>query len=132
MGTQVKLPGTLPTPAQARGKLKDARAERRTVLGAVLGFKAEIKAIGKELMALEGELEDAERTMENAVEDSPEQLEAEKDQGATWDALCALEKKEANVKGALAKGEARLAECNRILREAREDIKAIRQGRRVR
>jgi hypothetical protein len=132
MATQARLPGTLPTPEQARAKLKNARAGRRVVLDVVTKNRLDLKAIAKEQEAAEVSLEDAEHTMGDAAEGSPEQLAAETEQAEMWDALGRLEKKAANLKAAQVKAQAALEEADRALRVARDDIKAIRQGRRVR
>lgn len=130
MATQVRLVGTLPTPTQARQRLKDATAAASNASNMHEGMKEHLKAAKKEVAAAEKELVEAERLLIDAVEDSPEARDAEVEQAKAWKRLRLAEKGVENLKATFSSALAELKEKRRVLAAAREDLEAIRQGRR--
>lgn len=129
MGT-LRFPGMLPTPAQARQKLKDATSEEANARHLWEGLKEHQKAAKKEVEAAELELREAERLLIDAAEDSPEAREAEKDQAKAWKRLKAAEKGFENLRATHSSAQVDWKERRRALMAVREDLEAIRQGRR--
>ncbi len=127
---QTRFPGLLPTPAQARLRLKDATSEEANARHLWEGLKEHQKAAKKEVEAAELELREVERILIDAVEDSPEARDAEKDQAKAWKRLKDAERGLENLKATHSSAQADWKEKRRSLMAAREDLEAIRQGRR--
>jgi chromosome segregation ATPase len=130
--TQARLPYTLPTPAQARGKLREARANEANTRNVLSGLKEHLKAAKSEAEAASAELVEAERTLLDAADDSPESLAAEAEQGRAWKRLRTAETGLENLQSTIRAADAEHAESARLLRAAREDLEAVRVGRRKR
>lgn len=130
MGTQARLPGTLPTPAEARQRLKDATAAEANTRNTMDSFKEHLKAAKKEASAAEGGLREEERILIDAADGSDEARAAETEQAKAWKRLRVADKGVENLKATYSKAEAEWKEARRRLMAAREDLEAIRQGRR--
>lgn len=130
MSTQARLPGTLPTPAEARQRLKDATAAEANARNAKELSADRLKDAKDEAKAAEAELVEAERLLIDAVENSDEARAAEADQAKAWKRLRLAEK---GIKNLTATHGGDLTEWKATkarLFAAREDLEAIRQGRR--
>lgn len=129
-GTQARLPATLPDPRQARANLTTARQEARDKRAVVDGLKERAAAARDEIADAMLDLEAAEEDLLGTAEGSREHLAAQDKHGKAWRRLARARKDAEKVKATrkLAKDEAKAAEGKLVA--AREDLEAIRQGRR--
>lgn len=131
-GSQPFLPATLPTPALARSNLRLARSEVRAKRDVVDGLKDRADASREELAAAGLDVDTAEDDLLDAAEGSPEAIAADAHHQKACKradrARSDLEKVAATRK--LAKGE--LHAADKRLAAAREDLEAIREGRKTR
>jgi hypothetical protein len=130
--TQARLPGTLPTPAEARQRLRSASASESATASVLASLRDRLKDACEESKAARLELGEVERTLLDAGEGSPEEIVAQADQGTAWKRLCKAEIGIENLRATVRKAASDHAEAERGLRTTREDLEAIRQGRRKR
>lgn len=130
-GTQAILPATLPTPAQARNNLRACRNEVKEKTNVAEGMKDRLDAAKEEEKEAAAEVEQAERDLLEADEDSKEEKVASVAHHKAWRRLerARLDKDKVKATLKLARGEARAAA--KRLAAAREDLEAIREGKRV-
>jgi hypothetical protein len=131
-GTQIKLTGTTPTPAQAKSKLREATADEHNKRHVLECLRERLKSTKEEATAAEAELVEAERVLLAAADDSEEGAAAEVDHGKAWKRLQLAERGIANLGSTISKASMEATEAKAILRSAREDLEAIRLGRRKR
>lgn len=131
-GTQARLPGTLPTPRQAREHLQAAIGAERSAAKEVEGFKLHLKSARAELKAAAGEMEAAEEDFLAAAPDSPEERAADAKAATAWARSRKAERGITNLLDTSRAARSRLAECRQKLRSAREELEAVREGRRRR
>ena len=129
MTTQARLPGTLPTPVEARRRLGEATKAEAAARSEVENFDEYAKAAKEEMEAAEKELSEAERVLVEAAEDSAESAAADLEWGKAWERRSKGEAGLANVKAAArgARGDWKRAKTR--LLTCRQDIAAIRAGR---
>ncbi len=131
MATQPKLPGTLPTPAQAKSALRtavSALADKRLL---VIRLKDDAKTAALDLKRATKEVDVAERDLLAADEGSPEDADAAA-RLAKW--LGMLEKAEDavdKVKDTARRAQLELDAAAKVLRGARGDVRAVQDGRRA-
>jgi hypothetical protein len=131
MATQPRLPGTLPTPSVARSNLRDARYSVRNQRMLAVEAKEHVKRAKDDLAAAAAAVETAEDDLDKASGDA-EVMAAD---GAHELSLGLVQKGEAALVkvSAVAKRAADdLGIAEKRLAAAREDLRAIRQGRRTR
>jgi seryl-tRNA synthetase len=130
MAAQPKLPGTLPTPAQARVVLRDSRALRQSRGRVVEGLKLRAKHAAGEVVQAAAELDAAETDLEVAGEGTPEDVDANARHGAAMRRMVRAKSDAEKVSAALALAKNDLRQADAQLAAAREDLESIRQGRR--
>lgn len=130
MATQAKLPGTLPTHAQAKANLRDARSLESTRAKVVEGLKGKVKLAQKEQAAAELDRDIAERDLEASAAGSDEERDADVRQFEADKRVERAERDLGKVKEALAVAVVEHADAARALSGARGDLRAIHQGRR--
>ena len=131
-GTQAKLPATLPTPAQARATLANARrtfAEKRELVD---GLERRLKTSRELCRKLEADLDTAETDLLDADEGSAADLEAQARHLKALQSLDREERSRDEQAANLPYVKAELAQAAATLRGARGDLRAIGEGRRVR
>lgn len=131
-GTQARLPYTLPTPGQARQKLREARGAVASAADDLAKLREDLRSARAEAEAAETDLTQAEHNMLDAAEDSPESAAADADQGRLWRRLLLAESGIENLKATIVKAAGEHDDARRLLRGARGDLEAVRQGRRKR
>jgi hypothetical protein len=132
MSSQAKLPGTLPTPAQARAALRLARDAFAARTGAARGLKEQVKLCKDTIIKTDDALEEAERDLLGTDPETGEGLAADVAHGK---AMAAIERAETDLekaKASLMVATDDLAAARRTLTGARGDLRAIRDGRRKR
>lgn len=128
MSSQPKLPGTLPTPAAAKSALRQAVASFAEKRLLVIRLKDNAKTAALDLKRATAEVDIAERDLLAADEGSPEDADATS-RMAKWFGL--LEKAEdavSKVKDTTRRADIELDAAAKVLRGARGDVRAIRDG----
>lgn len=128
--TQAKLPATLPTPAEARSALRLARAEVREKRITLAKQKLDIKTAQGQIERCTSTLEDVEGDWLAAGDGSTEDLAAAGLIVETIRALDTAERAHETLTKALPYLSAELKQAEGRLRGARNDIRAIAEGRR--
>jgi peptidoglycan hydrolase CwlO-like protein len=129
---QAKLPHTHPTPAQCRSNLANALRtleEKRKVLD---GLADHAKAARKETELAAADLGIAEADLLASDPESQEEAAADAAQGQAWARLLKAEQASERLQKAVAYAKAEVADAEKPLRSAREDLAAVREGRRRR
>jgi len=129
--TQARLPGTLPTPAEARRRLGEATKAEQAARDEVASWDENAAAAKEEIEAAEVELSEVERVLVDAVEGSEAATTAEVEWGVAWERRCNAEKGLANVKASSRGAKADWKKAKARLLVCRQDIAAIRMGRRA-
>lgn len=132
MSTQARLPGTLPSPAKARSNLRDAREALRLRRLDHDRQKEHVKRAKDGLDAAGKALDLAEDDLCAAADGSPEETSADAKHDETLRAVDRAEKDLVKVQAALQLAADELTLARRQLGNAREDMRAIREGRRKR
>jgi hypothetical protein len=130
MGTQARLPGTLPTPAAAKASLRMAREEWRRATSAKDGLTSRLAAARDEAKAAAIELGEAEADLLAAEDGGIEELDADERHAK---AVKRFERAEADivkVRGTIREASRELKAAQAVLTGARAEMQAIRQGRR--
>jgi hypothetical protein len=130
MAAQAKLPGTLPTPAQARSNLRVTRDCFREKLLVFEGYKERIAASKDEVKAANLEVEEAEADLLAAEEGSKEDIDASSRHGKAMRRKARAQTDLEKVTAARRLAGREMALAAKGLAAAREDVEAIRQGRR--
>lgn len=130
MPNQARLPGTLPTPTQARGALKLARNCVREKENVADGLKERLAAARDEVAAAKAEMEEAEVDLVEADEDSPQEKTASVTHEKSYKRRARAQLDEEKVAKAYHLAQAELRVALKALENARSDIEAIREGRR--
>jgi hypothetical protein len=130
MATQAKLLGVLPTPAVARANLRMARKQAKEAADVVDGLKDRVSAASDEMKAAAAEVEEAEADLLEADEGSKEDTAAAAahDKGLKRGHRASTDWEKVKAALKLARTEAKQA--GKRLVAAREDLEAIREGRR--
>ena len=130
MATQAKLPGTLPTPAAARSNLRLVREEVRRKRGVAESMKARVDAAKEELKAADAETEEVEGDLLDADEGTPLDVSAGANHHKALRRLAHARTDLDKVRATQRLAKSELKEALGRLRAAREDMEAIREGRR--
>lgn len=131
MSTQARLPGTLPTPAEARRRLGEAATAEQKARDEVQGWNDHAKAAKEEIEAAEKELAEVERVLVDAPEESEAAVSAELEWDKAWARRSHAEAGLANVRAASRGAKADWKRAKARLLTVRQDIAAIRLGRRT-
>lgn len=129
-GTQARLPGTLPTPRDARARLALAVAREVEASSKVAAFVLHMKSARAALKSAATEAGQAEQDLLAAEPGSPEETAADARHATAWRDLQRAEASIASLLDTSASARADRAEARAALRSAREEMEAIRQGRR--
>jgi hypothetical protein len=131
VATQAKFPGVLPTPVEARRRLGEASKAAQAACEEVEGFKLDVEGAKERLGQADLELMEVERVLVAAREGSPEEASAEQEWDKAWEVVGEAEKGLANVKRAMKAAKAECGKARARLMAVRQDIAAIRLGRRA-
>lgn len=130
MATQARLAGTLPSPKQAMSNLRLARIEVRERAAALLDLKTELRKAKAEGAAAAAALEQDEGILVDAADGSPEAAAAESEHRRDMKRAERAERDRAKVAEAVKLAAAEHKQALGHLRAARDDLEAIREGRR--
>jgi hypothetical protein len=129
MSSQPKLPGTLPTPVQAKSNLRSAvetLAEKRLLLSRL---KDDAKTAGLDFKRATKEVAMAERDLLAAAEGTPEDADASARMGKWLGMLEKAEDAVAKLKDTTRRGQLEVDQAVKVLAGARGDIRALQAGR---
>lgn len=129
-GTQARLPGTLPTTAQAKAALRMAVAAVKEKGNVVDGMKARFDTAKEDLAEARLKADEAEADLLATDEDSPAGAAADAAHGKACKRLEQASGDIAKVKASRKLAKAELREAEKRLESARADMEAIREGRR--
>ena len=132
MSLQAQLPGTLPTPREARNSLRMARSAVKEKGNVVDGMEERQAASKEEVEAALEQVEEVENDLLDAAEDSPEYTAADAGHQKAWKRAERAESDLGKVGAVLRLARGELAAAVKQLAAARADIEAIREGRRLR
>jgi hypothetical protein len=129
MSSQPKLPGTLPTPTQAKANLRlavETLAEKRLLLSRL---KDDAKTAGLDLKRATKEVSVAERDLLAADEGSPEDADAAARMGKWLGMLEQAEDAVVKLKDTARRATLEMDAATKVLAGARGDIRALQGGR---
>jgi hypothetical protein len=129
MKGQVKIPETLPTPAQAKQALYTARGDVRQTRETWSRLKLRLKDAKEEQKIAAAELDDLEPDLLDPADEAAEAVTA-KAHTAAWRRLQRAEKDADKVRQAASHARNEYEKACARLATAREDLEAVREGRR--
>lgn len=130
MGTQIRMPGTLPTPERARAALVDARRRLRLALSDVEMFGGSVKDAGAVMEERERELDAAAEDFERSEADTPAERDAHRRHLAAIRAVREMRAALDAAQGSLLQARKTVKLARRELEKAEDDLLAIEEGRR--
>lgn len=131
MSAQTKFLAMLPTLAQSKARLREARTVFETRARVAEEMRDHLKRSKAEVVAAEAARDEAEGDLLAALAGTPEEVAAD---GAHAKAMRAVDKAEAaaaKVKDAVQKADMESADAGRELAAARSELRAVREGRRA-
>jgi hypothetical protein len=132
VATQTRLPGTLPTLAQAKARLRESRGLVETRARTLEEMRGHKKTAKGDLADAEAAVDAAECDLLAALAGSAEETAAD---GAHAKAMRATEKAEEalrRVEHAVQRADSEHEDARRELTGARSELRAVREGRRAR
>jgi hypothetical protein len=130
MATQAKMPGVMPTPAQARSVLRLSRDDVAAKRATVRAMRAQAQAAKDAEAAALADLEEAEGDGLASDDGTEAAVSAEQRQTKEWKRAKKARDSREKVARTLRLARSELKEAEARLAAARDDIEALQEGRR--